>query len=969
MNPRDRYAHSESLGGSVRRGSAQDPRPIYVSGEWEIDFARRELRTRGIAVPIGGRAFELIAVLVQSPGELVTKDDLMSRVWPGANVEENTLVVHISAIRKALGANRGMLKTVSGRGYRLLGTWTIRQESASPELDAPQRARAAEHPFQTNIPVAASALIGRESAVQALRDLLSAYRVVTLAGPGGIGKSVLALEVALRLFPTFQGDAWFVELVSLSDPGLVPSAVASILGLKLGGSEISPESVARAIGEKRVLLVLDNCEHVIDAAAAMAETLVRLCPHTTVLATSREVLRIAGEYLYYVSPLDVPSPHEAETVDVLEHSAVQLFIARTRSLRVDFSKHGENLAVIAAICRRLDGIPLAIEFAAARATTLGPKETLSRLDDQFALLTDGRRTALPKHRTLRATLDWSYELLSRPERRLLQRFAIFAGAFSMEAASAVTGSREVHAAEIADGIENLVAKSLVITDTSGAVAHFRLLETTRAYVFEKLKEAGEWPQFARLHAEYYRGLLERIENEQETRATQLACLGNVRAALEWCFGGNGTPEIGIRLAAAAAPFFLAMSLLTECHRWSERAIVALDDATRGGNAEMHLQAALGVALMFTHGGSDAARVALTRSFAIAEERGDAFDQLRVLGPLEMFHIRTGEFKTALHYAKRCSAVAGNLQDQVAITSAYSLMGISLHLSGELGSARTELEAALQHRSGSQRTTTIYLGFESTILAGAVLGSTLWLQGYPDQAMERARRTIEDAARMDHPLTLSLALIWGIYVFVWNGDLQGAEEHIDWLISRAGSASLAPYLAVGRGFKGQLAIRRGDATGGIASLQDCLTEFHATPYEVQTTPFNTSLAEGFAAIGRFSDGIALIEETIRRVEANGDYCYMPELLRVKGGLLLAMPQPQPDDAKMCFAQSLELSRQQGARALELRTAVDLAALLVAEGRSEGARALLQPVFKQFTEGFDTADLKAAERLLATLRGGV
>ena len=294
----------------------------YQSGAWEIDLARRELRLGGKPVPLGGRAFGIVEALIQSAGDLVTKDDLMSRVWPDVTVGDNTLQVHVWAVRKALGADRWMLKTTPGRGYRLLGTWTVRQDSASAALDARQRAKVAKPPFQTNIPVAASALIGRERAVQHLRDLLSAYRVVTLAGPGGIGKSVLALEVALRLFPTFEGDAWFVELVSLSDPGLVPSAIASTLGLKLGGGEISPHAVARAIGDKKVLLILDNCEHVIDAAASMAETLVRLCPRTTVLATSREVLRIVGEYLYHVAPLDVPSPDKEQSIDVLEHSAV-----------------------------------------------------------------------------------------------------------------------------------------------------------------------------------------------------------------------------------------------------------------------------------------------------------------------------------------------------------------------------------------------------------------------------------------------------------------------------------------------------------------------------------------------------------------------------------------------------------------------------------------------------------------------
>jgi len=238
-----------------------------------VDRTRRELRTQGVPVPLGGRAFDIVEVLAQSAGELVTKDEIIRRVWSGAIVEESTLQVHISAIRKALGPDRGMLKTAFGRGYRLLGAWPIRQEGRSADPVVLQIVPPTA--FATNFPSASFDLIGRAAAVQHLLDFLSAYRVVTLTGPGGIGKSALALEVARTLFPAFGGDAWLVELASLSDPDIVPSAFTGVLGLKLGGDEISAESVARAIGGERLLLVLDNCEHVIDAAAQLVETPIR----------------------------------------------------------------------------------------------------------------------------------------------------------------------------------------------------------------------------------------------------------------------------------------------------------------------------------------------------------------------------------------------------------------------------------------------------------------------------------------------------------------------------------------------------------------------------------------------------------------------------------------------------------------------------------------------------------------------
>src|SRR5712672_1763841 len=588
------------------RVRAQGRQLVYESGEWEVDLARRELRARGVPVPIGGRAFEIIEVLVQSAGELVTKNDLSARVWPGAIVEDNTLQFYISAIRKAFGRDREMLKTASGRGYRLLGAWTSRQEdTSSVDLIDLEPMRSPAEPFQTNLPAAVSELVGRTIALQQLRALLSTYRVVTLTGPGGIGKTRLALEVARGLFPSFQGDVRLVELVSLSDPGLVPTAVTGVLGLKLGGDEISAESVARAIGPRKLLLVLDNCEHVIEAAAKLAETIVRMCPRTTILTTSREILKIEGEYVYGVPPLDVPSQH-ADPGNILGHSAVQLFIATTRALQSDFLPNGETLPAIAAICRRLDGIPLAIDLAAARVATLGLQQVAAGLDNRLGMLIGGRRTALPRHQTLRATLDWSYELLPESERLVMRRLAVFAGDFTAEAASLVAAGGEIVASEVVRSLASLVTKSLVTLEAGGAIAHHRLHETTRVYALEKLAESGEFDQVARRHAHYYRDLFDKAEIELDalpapTWLTRYGRqIGQVRAALDWGFSPTGAVEIGVALTAAAVPLWVHLSLMEECRSRVEQALSSLTPgAGRDPRCEMKLHAALGASQVHT----------------------------------------------------------------------------------------------------------------------------------------------------------------------------------------------------------------------------------------------------------------------------------------------------------------------------------------------------------------------------------
>jgi tetratricopeptide (TPR) repeat protein len=404
-----------------------------------------------------------------------------------------------------------------------------------------------------------------------------------------------------------------------------------------------------------------------------------------------------------------------------------------------------------------------------------------------------------------------------------------------------------------------------------------------------------------------------------------------------------------------------MSLLPECQRWSETALLVLDDETRGGTDEMHLQAALGMSLMFMRGQNEAVLAALNRSLAIAEDHGDARTQLRLLNMLHTFHGRLSDRGAADDVARRGSVVSKTIADPAALALGHRLLGMVLHHMGDHGGARVELEAALRHGAGSRAASTTYFGFDGHILAGTGLARTLWLLGYPVQAAERARQTVKEATDQDHPIALSMALVWAIFVFLQTGDFGSAEQHIDWFMTRAESQSLGPYLAVGRGFKGQLAILRGDVEGGVESLRRDLEELHAARYELLTTVFNISLVQGLALTGQFGEGMALIDQTIRQVEANEDFVYTPELLRVKGGLLLSMSAPA-EDAEICFMRSLELSRRQGARAWELRTTIDLATMVAMRGQAADARALLQPVFASFVEGFDTADLQAAERLL-------
>jgi predicted ATPase/DNA-binding winged helix-turn-helix (wHTH) protein len=765
----------------------EDIRPEYASNACEIDLGRRELRVLGSLVPVGARAFEIIEVLAGSAGELVTKDELINRIWPGAIVTDNTLQVHAVAIRKALGPYRNLLKTESRRGYRLLGDWTVRRHDAARPPTGPQRMRVDGESPVTNFPATVTRLIGRAAAVIRLRDFISAYRVVTLTGPGGIGKTVLALKVARGVVSDFADGGWLVELASLSDPALVPAAVAGVLKLGLGPTSVTPDTVARAVGDKRLLLVLDNCEHLIDAVATLTETFMTLCPHATIVATSRETLRILGEHVWRVPPLEVPAIEQTESAQVLGHSAVELFLARAGELDADFSSNPRYPAMIAAICRQLDGIPLAIEFAAARAATLGIEQVANGLRDRFTLLTSGRRTALPRHRTMRATLDWSYQLLSEAERELLRRLAIFAGPFSLDAAYAVAAEGTSHA-EIADGVAGLVGKSLVFRTKDPVAAEFRLLETTRAYAMDRLTESGAFDGVARRHATYLLeadGTLdeERRSNPQQVYLAAFRRHANeVHVALEWAFSGTGDPAIGLALTLVAVPLWFELSQMAAARGRVEQ---ALPHAEAGSAMEMRLRIAFGHALWYSTPESDALEPAFARALEIAERIGATDVQTQALWGLWAARRGHGDYPGALEMARRYAEAAAYAGDAGAIHLGDRILGLTHHVLGHQTIAREFAERALVQPHRFDPASGIVYQVDTPVAMAALLARTLWLSGFPYQAKVAMNEAVAAAQESGHSFSVCYAVTFaGLPVALWTGDLGEARRHLDLLVANA-----------------------------------------------------------------------------------------------------------------------------------------------------------------------------------------
>ena len=945
-----------------------ETRNVVSFGPFSLDAGRRLLLKDGAPVVLGARTLDTLLALLERPNEPISKRDLMARVWPDVIVEEGSLRFHIATLRKALGDGRDgarYIATLAGRGYSF-----VAPISRSNDLGV-VRAEAAASFSHANLPGRLARMVGRDDDISRLSDRLTTARFVSIVGSGGVGKTTVAVAVGHHLMEDFSGAVLFVDLGMLSDPDLVTTAVASMLGLSVQSDDVTPSLIAY-LRDKRILLVLDTCEHLIEAVAELASQIFAAAANVHILATSREALQVDDEHVYRLDPLDCP-PDDADltAASVQNFAATQLFVERAMASGARMELSDADAALVGNICRKLDGVALAIELAARRVEFYGLQQTAALLDQRLTLLWAGPRTATPRQKTLQATLDWSYGLLSDLEGLVLRRLAVFVGHFTLDAALEVASSATLDRSVVLGAMDSLAAKSMVATRPIGAMVRYRLLDTTRAYALETGIDQAELADLNARHAAYYRRWLEQNGAEWSSlstgaeRSIHFAALNNARAALEWCFSANGNVAIGVGLAAAATPVLLAMSLLPECHRWSEQALRALDDTTRGASEEMHLLACLGTASLYMHGQNEAAREALVKSVAIADARGDGLNRVGLRSLRHMFHFRGGEFSEAMQNATQCRAIAGTVEDPAALALAHSILGRSLHMAGEHGAARVELEALMAQRTRTRQASTIYLGYDRHYRAEIALARTLWLQGHPDKAAERTRQAAKDAERLDRPESLSVVLTWAASVFLWTGDLGNAEELITSSIFHAESQSLEPLVVLGQARKSELAIRRGDARGGVQSLKACLDKIHAMNYGLLVTEFEISLVLGLAALGRLPEGLAQVDATTRAAETRGDLVYMPELLRVKAGLLSSVSQTGDNEADGCLRQSLDWSRRQGARSWELRASTDLAALMAAKGQSGKARALLQTVFDQFTEGSDTADLKAAERLLATL----
>ncbi len=926
-------------------------------GRFSLDPARKQLLAEGEAVRLGGRALDLLIALVERAGDVVSHEELFAQVWPRTVVEESSLRVHMSALRKALGESSEMryIASVPGRGYSFVMPVA---KAPAPETMTGVGMRAGEPAVApvSAFPLRLTNVIGRDEVLDALTAKLRLHRLVTIVGSGGIGKTTVAVTLAERISRRYANGAAFVDLAPVGDPSLVQAALAAAIGVPSPTQDAWPVLRA-ALAARELLVVLDNCEHVIVAATQLVEHLLQAAPGVRILATSREPLDAESEAVYRLESLALPAPlQEPTVVEALAFPALRLFVERATASADDFVLSQDNVAAVLLVCRHLDGVPLAIELAAARVGSLGIQALADRLDDVFRLLKRGRRTALPRHQTLQALLDWSYDLLDDDERRVLRRLSAFRASFMLDTAVELASCEDIDRRRVVDCVLGLVSKSLVEFEGSGS-PRYRLLFVTRHYAGEKLAATGESQAIAARHARCLCDVLARSNVEYARGDTVLPAwlarhapnMPDVRAALDWAERPEGDKLLGAALVAESGMVGLIVGLSEE---FIQRALDALAAVRAEPTASEQLELRL-LTLICCAGGIIGAECATPAGMAarlqeLAARVGTPLQQRMALEALCIQAFGGGDYPRVATLAPQFEALPPNPadpRDGDGLSIRHRFGAHAAHYLGDHDAARRHAARMVAHAAapGLGR---VVPPVPERVAVGLQQARILWIEGRADSALEEALRTLaaaEDASPFGQSQVMAMAVI---PVLLWRGDDASAAAVVDRLVRHVRRFGQSFWSSWTHGFCRVLELRGFD-------VNDVRTRLLSPPRHT-----SIAAADMLATLAPECCG----PEQLERAQTGTVGWCAPEILRVEGERLVS-DLSRRAQAESLLQRSLELSRQQGASAWALRAASSLAALWHSAGRDEVARELLAPILAGFTEGLECVDVRRARALLA------
>ncbi len=937
----------------------------YCFGDFRLLPGRQLLLCGDRPVRLGTRALDLLRLLVERPGELVTKTELIRSAWPDTFVHESNLKVNIAALRRALSQaepDAPYVATVPGRGYRFVAP--VRLESAMPVAEA-----FAPVPSVGDGPPGPCPIIGRDDDIAEIAALLASNRFLTIVGPAGVGKTTVAMAAARRLAGRYPDGICFVDLAAIGDPRLVTAAVASAIGSG-GNLKDVMVGIVDALRGRRLLLIFDNCEHVLAASSMVADQIRATAPDTTILATSREPFRTRAETVYRLQPL--PCPDTSDAIDgahAVAFPAVALFVTRAGEA-AGYRMSDADAPVIARICRSLDGIPLAIELAAPRLLSCDPATLLQVLQRSFELLGYGPSHAPIRQQTLLATLDWSYRLLSGDEAALLRLLSVFAGAFTLQDVVGVGRCLERSAEDLAACLENLAGKSLLSATISETGLQYRLLDITRHYAGERLRVAAEQRRASASHAGYLLGLFERAEAEwqwrvrEEWTATYGRRANDLRRAIDWAFGADGDPRLGVRLTAVAIPLWDELSSVGESRLRVQRALQsdALDQCDPV--VRMKLATAYAWGLTFGEHLDPEAEAAWRESLRLAELTGSVDYQLRTLWGLAALQSFNGRHRQVLASLRRFGTVVEREGDGSAAPDGERLgVMAEFYLGDVLGAQQRLSRLAHRHDSIAKRTRISRFQMDRYIGIRVALAIVTWVCGRPDEATALAQAALDGASMTGHVVSQSNALAQAaIPIALWTGQVEAAERHLASLIANLNQRGLAIWGPFTRFYDGMIRHERGDAAG-LEQMRGALEELVAHNVVLRIPMFLSMLAEAALQRRRTDLADASVAAAISHLARQEEAWCRPEVLRVSG--LVQWQQGDRDRAERTLLDAIEAAGRAGALSFELRAVTSLAECLSHRDRSAAA-ALLDPACRRFDPSSRSRDVANARRLLDRLR---
>lgn len=913
----------------------------------------RGLLKNGVAVKVGSRPLAILALLLEQAGAVVSNRDIMARVWPGLFVEEANIRVHIGSLRKLLGKNdlgTDYIENIPAQGYRFVGTIRTPFPQGAAEGAAVQPS-APPADLSTLLPRNIDRLIGRDGTIDDIVRKLAEKSFVTITGVGGIGKTSVAIEVAQVSASSHRDGIHFVDLSTLSDPTLVCPTIAQVMKLP-GGGKGALDGFLGAVKRLDALLILDNCEHLIEEVAIVVEGILATALDIDILVTSREILRAQGEWVYRLPPLSVPPGQESTLTaeQALTYPAVELFVERVSSGDSMFRLSDADAPVAAELCRHLDGVPLALELAAARVPLLGIHGLAASLDRAFDVLRGGRRTALPRHQTLRATLEWSHRLLDERERIVLRRLSVIRGSFTGDLAVGVAAFGEISEEEVVEGISELSKKSLLSVEHRQQSVQFRLLETTRQYAAERLRECGEADVVCRNLA---RHLCRMLAGSQSTNTVAWTVVygtrvDDVRSALEWSLSPAGDLATAVDLTVASAPMWFQLSLTDEFRRHAETVLQSVRRQPEPDlQSEMSITAHLGPALWNSLGPAPEVEAVLLRGLELSQQLGNVGYQRRALWGLWLYHLALEKDQEALEAAERFGELLGTPADPSAESMHQRMMALGLLTVGEFDRARGFAERCLSAPAPTTGSSLRGYQFEQRIVSHTHLARISWIQGHPDRAREAMLEAVEQALASGHVLSLCFALSLGACpVAFWCGDYDLTARYANLLVEKTNEGSLFVWRTYGLCYQLALEARQGQ-DDQIAALRR--SAHFAEVYRNKRIRMLATVAP------------RLIPPAVLEEASDGATNWATaELLRLK-----SENAGEAETAERLLRQSMEIARQQGARSWSLRAAMSMARRSMGTGRHQDAASTLSSIYGSFAEGHDTPDLLEAAALLDRL----